>query len=132
MRSSFKRIIPIIFLFNLHFVVGQIKPTPEKDEMALSIYIHGIKEKNDIIKVHSLLENRKWLKFIQVECYPQKHTEIIIKNYVTPEMLNEILKPNGFYIINNSFTDHSDVENSLYQSRKMSDYVPFRQININK
>lgn len=133
MNSMYRIIILLFFVVcNINLTFSQVKPTPEKDEIALSIYIHGIKEKNDIIKVHSLLENRNWLKFIQVECYPQKHTEIIIKNFVTPQMLNEALKPFGFYIINNSFTDDSDIENSLFESRKMNDYVPFRQININK
>jgi hypothetical protein len=101
---------------------GQVKPNPETDELAIAIYIHGIKSKEDVEKVQEILYRKKWVKFVQVERFPQKHTEIIIKNYVTPEMINEQIKSEGFYIINKSFSDKGEIEKCIVESRKMNGY----------
>lgn len=120
------RIIILLFFVvcNINLVFSQVKPTPEKDEIALSIYIHGINSKMDIEKVEKLLKNESWVKFVQVDRFPQKETQIIVKNSTTPEIINNILKPLGFFIINKSFSDNQDTEKSLFESRKMNGYKP--------
>ena len=120
------RIIILLFFVvcNINLVFSQVKPTPEKDEIALSIYIHGINSKMDIEKVEKLLKKESWVKFVQVERFPQKETQIIVKNSTTPEIINNILKPLGFFIINKSFSDNQDTEKSLFESRKMNGYKP--------
>lgn len=112
----------IVIHLSFYYSFGQVKPMPESDEMALAIYIHGIKSKEDVEKVQELLYHKKWVKFVQVERFPQKHTEIIIKKYVTPEMINELLKPESFFIINKSFLDSRDIEKCVVESRKMNGY----------
>lgn len=125
MNSMYRIIILLFFVAcNINLVFSQVKPTPEKDEIALSIYIHGINSKMDIEKVEKLLKNESWVKFVQVERFPQKETQIIVKSSTTPEIINNILKPAGFFIINKSFSDNQDTEKSLFESRKMNGYKP--------
>ena len=121
-KLLFRAFFLLIVLFKLNDCLGQVKPLPEHDELSIPVFIHGINSKEDVERVQTILRTKSWTKFVQVECFPQKHTHLIIKNYITPEIINEVLQPQGYYVINKSFLDERDIEASIVESRKISEY----------
>jgi hypothetical protein len=114
----------LLFNFSSYKSFSQEKPKPEKDEISLPVYVHGLSSKADVEKVHQLLRSQSWVKFIQVEGSPQKHTHLIIKNSTTPDLVISVLKSEGFYILNKTFLDNRETERALVESRKISGYTP--------
>lgn len=114
------------FLYNT--CQAQEKPKPGRDEISIPVYIHGLKDKNDVEKVQAVLKKQSWTKFVQVEGSPQMHTHIIIKNNITPEEFNNVIKPEGYYILNKSFLDNRETERALVESHKMVNYKPHDKV----
>jgi hypothetical protein len=123
--NNFLTIPLLLFLiFNLtsYNSFSQEKPKPEKDEISIPVFIHGLNSKADVEKVQKILNTQNWVKYALVEDWPQKHTHLIIKNNITPEQVNQLLKSEGFYILNKSFTDKRDTERSLVESHKLVNF----------